>query len=68
MWLGIAFFAVLFVTQLYFQRNERAPSKWLGGGLIALGCALWVAVVATSPVVRPVVLIVDWLEHHILIP
>jgi phosphoglycerol transferase MdoB-like AlkP superfamily enzyme len=68
MWLGIVLFAGLFVTQLLFQRNDRAPAKWLGGGLIVLGCVLWVVIAANSPGIRPVGLIVNWLENRIFIP
>jgi len=68
LWSGLAVIALLFALQVSLQRNERPATKWLGGGLMALGAALWVVFSVGIPAAKPVGLFMAWLEQLIPIP
>lgn len=68
LWPGLIVLAVLLLLQLYLQRKEKAPSQWLGAGLIVLSAAVWVYLATVSPSFRPAAWFINWIEPLVPTP
>lgn len=68
LWTGLLVFTLILAWQLVQQRKERPAARWLGGGLIVLGAAIWTYAKVAAPDLQPAGWLVLWLEPFVPVP